>query len=103
MPINAAAKARLIELGEITPQTPQHRGPHPKFDDVVTDMLRNETRELIKTYKTLDAVPDKVILEKMKEVENEVRRLITTGDKTIPQKDGRISYLPMPKRGDLRV
>ena len=97
MPNTEAAKQRLIQFGEITPNTPQHRGPHPLFDKKVTDILNKAQKKLESDFgKPIDQIPDKIILEKMKEVEKQVREMIKKGD--VDTKNDKLSFYESPQR-----
>jgi A nuclease family of the HNH/ENDO VII superfamily with conserved AHH len=99
---NSANKARLVDLGEATPNQPGHWTSHGQYDGKVIEKFRLEQEKLENKYETLDKVPDKVILETMKKIENEFRRQIQNGE--VDTKDGRISMMPiMQRRGEIRV
>lgn len=88
----AINKQRLIDLGEATPNQPGHWTSHPEYDSRVTNTLNRAKQELVDEYqKPLDQIPDNIILDKMKEIENEFRKLIQDGK--IDTKDGRISMI----------
>jgi hypothetical protein len=100
---NQANKARLAELGEATPKQAGHWTSHGKYDKAVIKRLNDGVKELEKDMgKSLDKIPDNIILEKMKQIEDEFRKQIQNGK--VDTKDGRISMMPiMQRRSEIRV
>lgn len=99
----AVNKPELVKLGEATQTQPGHWSSHGKYDARVTERLNQVKRELETEHgKPLKDIPDQIILEKMKEIENEFRQQIRNGE--VETKDGRISMNRINfERGEIRV
>jgi hypothetical protein len=80
---------------KITPNEIGHWTNHKDYTKLVQKRLKDVEDNLIRKYKSLDKVPPKEIKEKMRELENEFRNLIKKSDKSIPTKDGRLSFAPI--------
>ncbi len=87
LPRSNANKITQDEIG--------HWTNHKDYTKLVQKRLKDVEDNLIRKYKSLDKVPPKEIKEKMRELENEFRNLIKKSDKSIPTKDGRLSFAPI--------
>jgi hypothetical protein len=77
---------------KLTPDEIGHWTNHPEYTTAVKERLDNAVKELKADYGALEQAPKEAILQKMKEVEDEFRKLIES--KEVKTKDGRLATLP---------
>ncbi len=72
------------EMRQASPDLIGHQGSHGKYNDLVTEELKNETKDLVQEYGSLSKVPDHELRQAVERVENRMRKGITKQSPEIP-------------------
>jgi hypothetical protein len=77
---------------KVSPDEIGHWTNHPEYTRAVRKKMDDAAKELKNKYGDLEKAPKDVVLQKMKEIEDEFRKLIES--KEAKTKDGRLAMLP---------
>jgi hypothetical protein len=80
------------EKAKISPDEIGHWTNHPKYTKAVREKMDDAVKELNAEYGSLEKAPKDAVLQKMKNIENEFRKLIESKGATT--KNGRLAMLP---------